>query len=241
MNLLNPVLTVLFPVFCGVCSAVVDDMHDGAACSFCWQKTRLFEPADIICSKCGRFHSKSTIKTNTMCRRCDDDFYDTARSCGFYEFAIAETVIRLKKESFIAKRPANLLWEAFSLGPFSDIDLLIPVPLSKRRLFERSFNQAEVLARSLSKQSGIRVDSRSLFRNKHNKQSRAAMDRKGRAMSVRNAFDVRRPNLIRNKNILLMDDVFTSGATASMAAKALKKKGAARVDVLTLARAGINM
>jgi len=64
------------------------------------------------------------------------------------------------------------------------------------------------------------------------------MDRKARQTSVTNAFSVRRPKLIKGNNILLVDDVFTSGATVSMAAKALKKNGAATVDVITIARAG---
>ena len=66
---------------------------------------------------------------------------------------------------------------------------------------------------------------------------RAGMDRKARGMTVKNAFDVSRPKLIGGKNILLVDDVLTSGETVSSCAKILKKKGAARVDVITLARA----
>jgi ComF family protein len=241
MNLLNPVLSLLFPVFCGVCSAVIEDMQDGAACSLCWKKTRLIRLTDTICHKCGRFHSESAFPGETFCRKCDDDHYDLARSCGFYELALAETVLSLKHNAVIAGRAAGILWDTYSTGPFSDIDILIPIPLSKRRFFERTFNQAAVIAESLSKQSSIAIDKESLRRKKHNKESRANMDRKGRTASVKNAFEVRRPRLIENKKILLIDDVFTSGATVSMAAKALKSKGAARVDVLTLARAGMKM
>jgi competence protein ComFC len=65
---------------------------------------------------------------------------------------------------------------------------------------------------------------------------RAGMDRKARFASVENAFEVKRPKLIENQNILLIDDVFTSGATATNRAKALKKKGASKVYILTIAR-----
>ena len=67
---------------------------------------------------------------------------------------------------------------------------------------------------------------------------RAAMDKKAREATVKNAFEVVRPNMIRGRDILLVDDLMTSGSTASQCAKALKKSGACKVTVMTLARAG---
>jgi ComF family protein len=120
------------------------------------------------------------------------------------------------------------------LGGF---DLIIPVPLSKKRAVERGFNQAETIASQVSGLVGIPIDAASLIRKKHTPMHRAAMDKKAREMTVKNAFEVSRPKLIEGKSILLVDDILTSGATASYCAKALKKKGAAGVKVFTLARA----
>jgi ComF family protein len=127
--------------------------------------------------------------------------------------------------------------ELLSESIFAGTDIIIPVPLSKKRLFERGFNQAETIATRVSRVVQIPVDSASLIRKKHTPMHRAAMDKKAREMTVTNAFEVVRPRLIDGRSILLVDDIFTSGATASHCAKALKKKGAANVKVFTLARA----
>ena len=237
MNLLNPVLSFLFPVFCANCPRLVENISDGPACRACWAETRLFNGTETTCHKCGAFHNWKESDAVTYCRRCDDDYFDLARACGPYEHALRTTVLELKNTPRLAKRPADLLFDCYAREPFRAIDLIVPVPLSKRRRLERGFNQSELLAHALSKRSGIPVDTASLLRAKHTMTSRAAMDRKGRAITVKNAFAVRRQSLIHARSILLIDDVFTSGATASMAAKALKKNGAGRVDVLTLARA----
>ncbi len=241
MNLLNPVLSLLFPSFCGICSVAVEDFCNGSACAECWNRTRLLTGNEEICFKCGRFHSDTSTNLKTFCRRCDEDEYDLARSCGYYENALAQTILSLKHQPFLPKRASRLLMECFVNAPFRDIDFLIPVPLSRKRYFERGFNQAEILAEHLSKDCGIPFDFNTLLRTSHTQVSRASMDQKGRRTTVKNAFSVRRKNLIRDRKILLIDDVFTSGATVAAAAGALKRSGAASVDVLTLARAGMKI
>jgi ComF family protein len=117
----------------------------------------------------------------------------------------------------------------------------MPVPLSPKRKGERGFNQAEVIGRFLSGKIGIRLDTFSLVRSKHTPMHRAGMDRKARDLTVKNAFEVFRPNLVKGQSVVLVDDIFTTGATASYCAKELKKKGAVSVRVVTLARAVRNL
>ncbi len=241
MNLLNPVLSLLYPSFCGICSDAASDFRNGSVCSDCWKKTRLYNGKEEICYKCGRYHSVHKGNVKTFCRRCDDDEYDIARACGFYEHALAQTVLSLKHRPFLPIRASELLMECYVNAPFKDIDLIVPIPLSRHRYFERGFNQAEVLAKHLSESCGLPVDSKSLIRESHTAASRASMDRKGRRMTVKNAFSVRRCKFIKGRRVLLIDDVFTSGATVCAAAGELKKNGAAGVDVLTLARAGMKI
>ena len=120
---------------------------------------------------------------------------------------------------------------------FLTADLIIPIPLSKRRKLERGFNQAEIIAAEIARTTGIPVDALSLARKLHTRIHRVGMDQKARELTVKNAFEVLRPKLIQGRNILLVDDVFTSGATSSYCAKVLKKNGAGKVNVFTLARA----
>ncbi|HLM02828.1 MAG TPA: hypothetical protein VK400_17385, partial [Pyrinomonadaceae bacterium] len=162
---------------------------------------------------------------------------DAARAAGLYEHALLATILNLKKTPFVPLKLENLFFEAFLKSPFLDAARIVPVPLSKRRQSERGFNQASLLARVLARRTKLPLDENSLIRKLHTPHHRAGMDRKARAESVRNAFEVTRPKLVENEKILLIDDVFTSGATAANCAEALKNKGARAVYVLTVARA----
>ncbi|HEX9961147.1 MAG TPA: ComF family protein [Pyrinomonadaceae bacterium] len=230
-------LTLIYPQICRLCEKSVESRADGVACRECWQKTRIFTGKEIVCEKCGAFLQASGEKFKTFCRRCETDAFDSARAAGLYEHALLATVLNLKKTPFVPLNLQNLFFEAFLKSPFPDAARIIPVPLSRRRQSERGFNQASLLAKILARRSGLPLDEQSLIRKIHTPLHRAGMDRKARAESVRNAFEVTRPNFIENENILLIDDVFTSGATAANCAEALKNKGARAVYVLTVARA----
>jgi ComF family protein len=234
----DSLLTLVYPQICHSCGEKsVENSADGAACRACWGKTRVFSGAETLCAKCGKFLQGKPSNFQTFCHQCDEHFYDAARAVGIYENALSACVLQIKSEPFISRKLCKLFISAFAESPFQDPRRIIPVPLSKQRFLERGFNQAEILADALAKETKIPVDKQSLARKIHSPIHRAAMDRKAREMSVKNAFEVKRPRLVENENILLIDDVFTSGATVSSCAKALKEKGADKVYVLTLARA----
>lgn len=172
-----------------------------------------------------------------FCHRCDQDFYDAAQAVGIYEKALLISILNLKREPFIPKTLESLFQKSFLSSEFQDASRIIPVPLSKKRFDERGFNQAFLLAQSLAQITDIKLDAASLLRKTHIPKHRAGMDRKSRAETVQNVFEVTSSRLIRNERILLIDDVFTSGATVSSCAKVLKESGAEKVYVLTIARA----
>ncbi len=230
-------LTLLYPEACKICEKSVETRADGFICAECWRKTYIFKGEEIICQKCGAFLKKGVSAVETFCRRCETDEYDSARAVGLYENALAAAILTLKNEPFIAERLRRLIISAFANSPFQDTTRIIPVPLSKQRLAERGFNQASIIAQAVGKKFDLPVDEFTLARTIHTEKHRAGMDRKARGESVKNAFQVKRPRLVENANILLVDDVFTSGATAANCAKILKKNGAGKVYVLTIARA----
>ncbi len=233
----DALLSVVYPQACQICQKSVENSTDGVVCRDCWKKTCVFSGKEILCAKCGAYLRESETLFETFCHRCGEHFYDSARAVGLYENALAASILNLKREPFASKRSQNLFIAAFENSPFQDTDIIIPVPLSKKRLLERGFNQAAVLAQILAKHTKLKLDEQSLVRTVHTPMHRAAMDRKARELTVKNAFEVKRPRLIEGETILLIDDVFTSGATVSNCAEILKKKGAERVYVLTLARA----
>lgn len=209
---------------------------NGIACQRCWTKTNLFSGTETLCAKCGAFLQSKPSNFKTYCHRCDGHFYECARAVGIYEYALAASVLHLKREPFVARRLRTLFTSRFQNSDFQSATLILPVPLSKKRFLERGFNQAAIAAKILAKQTKIKLDEQSLARRIDTPMHRVGMDGKARAMSVENAFEVTRPEFIRGKKILLIDDVFTSGATVSNCAKTLKENGASEVFVYTLAK-----
>ena len=191
----------------------------------------------MLCEKCGAFFSDERAPVAVLCHKCDDHSYDRAFAIGVYERALSASVLFLKTTPKVPKHLDRLIRNR-SEG--IDADLIVPAPLSKMRLLERGFNQAALIADIAGRAAGIPVDSFSLRRKKHTPIHRIGMDRKARELTVRNTFEVTRPKMIEGKDLLLVDDVFTSGATASACAKVLKKHGARTVNVFTLARAVMN-
>lgn len=231
----DSLLALAYPQVCQICQNSVENSADGVVCRNCWKEARIFSGKEILCGKCGTFLRESNIPVETFCHLCDDQFYDQAKAVGLYEKALAASILNLKREPFVAKNLQKLFLCAFESADFQDVDLIIPVPLSKKRRLERGFNQAEILAGILSKKTAIQSDEKSLVRDIHTPMHRAAMDKKAREATVKNAFAVKRPHFVENKNILLVDDVFTSGATVSSCAEVLKKNGANKIYVLTIA------
>lgn len=112
---------------------------------------------------------------------------------------------------------------------------VVPVPLHFSRLFTRGFNQAAVIARSVARAHGLAYAPRALVRVKRTP-AQAALSRSERAKNLEGAFQARNPPALRGKAVLLVDDVFTTGATAAACARTLRDAGAADVRVFTLAR-----
>lgn len=233
----DTVLNLVYPQYCRICERSVESRTDGYVCRKCWRKTKIFTGQEILCRKCGAYLRDGFSEHETFCHRCDTDFYDKARAVGRYEKALLVSVLNLKREPFIPKTLENLFLKAFFDSAFQDATRIIPVPLSKKRFAERGFNQAFLLAEILSKATKIKLDDKSLVRKANLSKHRAGMDRKSRAESVKDFFKISAPRLIENERILLIDDVFTSGATVSECAKILKESGANKVYVLTIARA----
>jgi ComF family protein len=232
----DSLLTIFSPQSCVICEKSVEKFAEGKCCEDCWEATKIFNGNETLCHKCGAFlHDKST-DSKVYCRKCVDHSYDFARAAGIYEKAILTSVLKLKRKPYAPQKITEIMLEAFHRSPFLDTTKIIPIPLSKQRFAERKFNQAEVLAKAFAENVGIEMDTLSVARITQVAKRRAGMDRKARFASVENAFDVKRPKLIENQNILLIDDVYASGATVTNCAKILKKKGADKVYVLTVAR-----
>ena len=118
--------------------------------------------------------------------------------------------------------------------PLEAFDLVVPVPLSSTRLRERGYNQSQLLAQELVKSLGLPLEFNNVIRTR-NTQFQARLSEKERWTNIEGAFKIKHPKKFDGKNVLIVDDLLTTGATASEIARILKESGAQKVGVLTLA------
>ncbi|MFW6011177.1 MAG: ComF family protein [Desulfosalsimonas sp.] len=215
-------------------------------CSGCLDDFTAIEPP--YCTKCGE-PFKSRTSRDHLCGDCitGKKHFSCARAFAIYDGAVLKLIhaYKYKGRTGLAKPLAALVYAAF-LRHFDSngIDLALAVPLHKKRLRSRGFNQAHLMIRHMieaAKKGGlpwhtkITFDTDSLVRCR-NTATQTGLERGRRIKNIKNAFEVRSPEKIAGKNILLVDDVFTTGSTCEECARVLGEAGAASVCVLTLAR-----
>jgi competence protein ComFC len=172
-----------------------------------------------------------------VCRKNPYQF-DQARSLGFYDTVLRTTIhhFKYRRQMGVLPEMDRLLEKYFEENPgFCQGFTVSPVPLHFNKMKERGFDQAFLIARQVAKALKLPLEGGLLRRIKATA-SQATMTRTERARNIKGAFEVNRPELIAGKNILLVDDVFTTGATVNEAAMMLKKNGAGKVYVFTLGR-----
>ena len=240
-SICDAALALLYPLRCAACGAAsVERRADAPACAACWEATRLFSGREPACWKCGepaRAAVAAEFREGVRCRRCDEWEFTAARAVGVYEGALRASVLRLKREPRVAPCLAGLLVETLNRPPLDAAARVVPVPLHPERERERGFNQAAQLARAVAAGARLPLDEWSVRRVRHAGRHRAGMDARARRETVADAFEVVRPRLVSGERVLLVDDVFTTGATVSACARALREAGASEVFVLTVARA----
>lgn len=193
-------------------------------CPICGEPFISPHPREHLCGRCAR-------------RRPP---FGRARAYGLYQGALAEAIRRLKyaPDFSLTRTLAQMLDTVLAAEmKLKEIELVIPVPLHRGRLKERGFNQALVLAKELCRHRRLRLDYHNLQRVRHTL-PQYGLTRRQREQNVHGAFALRAPEKIAGRRVLLVDDIFTTGATARECARTLKRAKAASVEVLTLARAG---
>ena len=219
---------------CIVCDDELSEDNNYCLCESCFKNLPF--NSNNICLVCGTpIHDMGKI-CNTCANNARD--FNLARSCLVYKDNIVNLIHNLKYNNgkYLAPYLSNILYDYFIKCPeFKDVDIIIPVPLSEKRVKFRGYNQSELLLVTF-KEKGFDVDTKSLIRFRHT-ETQTDKSRLERMQNLNDAFKVVNKAKIRNKNILVVDDVFTTGSTINECAKALKLAGAKRVYGLTLASA----
>jgi len=228
---------ILFPLRCLACGTGLQGRRKISYCEECAQDVRLIH--EPFCSVCGRPFDKAAGESH-LCGICLGSgwYFARARAVVRYQGPIAEAVRAFKYNGRMhgITTFAALTQEYFLHQPRPQPDLILPVPLHPRRLRMRGFNQALLLGRRLFPQDRDKIDPHILERQ-NSTLPQTGLSGSERRRNVRNAFRLRQPAKIRNKRILLVDDVFTTGATVNECARILVKNKAADIEVFTFARA----
>ena len=226
-------LSFFFPSPCVVCNKPT---HRGAyVCDACRDKL-IYIGRNSVCRTC----LSPIPSSETLCGAClvNPPEYDRLISCVYFTGAVRKSLHRYK----FRDRPdlsapfGKMLCEQLSSWGCTDFDVVIPVPLSKNRLKERGYNQSALHAKEIAKHFSCEHNETALYRRKETARQ-SSLAYKYREFNVRGAFALKTTAPIKGKHILLVDDIFTTGATARAAVSPLQKH-AASVTVCTVARAG---
>ena len=228
----------LIPVDCAACGTPLTDDPVPLFCARCWTKIAPFDHAR--CARCDRpFASPvaTTFSPGHRCQPCARRPPSYTRAWTLYPYLppLQDAICLLKYRGRLSLTAplARLMIDA--LPPTLTADMIMPVPLHPRRLREREFNQSLLLADYLGDRLGLPVAYTNLTRALPTA-AQTSLSRKDRLRNLRGAFAVRRPEAIAGKRILLIDDVFTTGATVNECARTLRRAGSGHVFAVTLAR-----
>jgi len=235
-SMLGHLADFLLPPVCISCGARIGT--HGLLCGNCFAKIDFITPP--LCARLGiPLPFEAGDPPLSVAAIASPPVYDRARAAARYSDTMQELIQSFKYHDRHEGLPLFVRWlKTAGAELLPDADLIVPVPLYPTRLWRRRFNQSAMLARALGRVSGVPVDCFILKRVRRTA-SQVGLTASQRRRNVAGAFRVEkgRATELKAKNLLVVDDVITTGATAEACARVLKRAGAARVDVLALARA----
>lgn len=206
----------------------------GQCCEKCFQNVNIIETS--FCPKCGKIREGAS----SICYDCrtKSHYFVSGRGMFVYNEFLKKSLFGLKffKHTWIGAEYGKLLGDYYIQQGLPDVDLIIPIPLHMIRYLERGYNQAEIIACELARSINKPIYANCLKRNKNTKPQKDLSD-KQRPLNMLKAFRVKAKysDKIKNKKILLIDDIYTTGATIDGCAKVLLENGAHEVYFLTVA------
>lgn len=234
--MVNIIMDILFPQnACTVCRQPGRYTTRNPWCNSCQQSMFELQHSLPICDKCGKYMEKG----QGLCAECRQKppEFDFARSVGPYDepYRIAIKVLKFMGKKNLSVKMGSMMADVVKQEKrFWPLDVIVPVPSSKGHLEQRGFNQTEVLGRQISKEIGIKMAPQALCRIKETPSQRE-LTRQEREKNLLCAFKIKDKDIIYRRNILLVDDVYTTGSTSRECTRMLLKGGAARVAVITWA------
>ena len=229
---------LLYPHNCLLCHRYLNSLQKNLAlCSSCLSTIEFNHPP--FCRKCSRHLTDGSQSHCDDCLR-KDFLFDCAWAPCFYNETMRKLIHLFKYGNKTSLRHCftEMILSFLENHPAQghSFDLLVPIPLHPVRLRERGYNQSAILAQGIAQRLNLPICNQNLIRTRHT-QNQARVNPKNRFTNIHDAFRIKHSAQVKEKSVLLVDDLLTSGTTASEAARVLKESGARRVGVLTLALA----
>lgn len=222
------IINWLFPYKCIICSCEI--LENSIFCSKCFSDLTFIDYP--FCDKCGKMFNSSY--NENICETCEkyNREFDLARSLFQYDQYSMNIIMKIKKQAdnYIAKNCVRRLYRKYN-KLFINADFIVPVPSHWTRILKRGYNPANIIAYELSKASGVKY--KNLLKRTKKTTYQKEKNFKERAENVKNAFECKEK--LRNKSIILVDDVFTTGATLNSCSHALHLSGCKKIYCFTIA------
>ncbi len=234
-RIVNKIISLIYPPKCIFCNSIMPIGTDIEICNYCYGKIKFIKGK--TCIICGQELDKRTLNNKCFdCRRSNYYFEHNISPCR-YNSNIRQAIINLK--FFGKKRYAKTLGQLMikKLKENTEmpiINIVTYVPLNNKKKIERGFNQAQLLAKELAGYTNCKTAKNLLIKTKATL-PQEKLNKHQRLKNIKGVFKVKDKNIIKDKVILLVDDVYTTGATVNECAKVLKTAGACKVYVITVA------
>lgn len=212
--MLEYIKKLVFPTVCGICGKIENE----ALCPICRKKLDLLDKTNIEIMQDKSFSKHAYIFK--------------------YEGIIRENLINYKfnEQSYLNETFENIIIKNEKICRFiKSYDIIIPVPIHKKRYKERGYNQTELIATRIAKNLGIQAITDVLIKVKNNK-PQSELTKAEREQNIKNVYIIQNKQKIKNKAILIIDDIYTTGNTVNECSKIIKQAGAREIAVLTLAK-----
>ncbi|MBK5253620.1 MAG: ComF family protein [Peptostreptococcaceae bacterium] len=231
---------LIFPhsIYCICCGNIIDESRPYALCNDCMEHFRWAN--ERTCSKCGKLLSENNTKE--LCYNCQENkhYFDRGFTCAQYGVYEKKVIFNLKykKKTYLSKIIAEIMYDRMLIEEIK-YDIVIPVPIHSKRLKKRGFNQAELIARYFTRLEKTTLNSKYLIRTKQTDVSKK-LNSEERKLNLINAFNINKYDKsdIKGKNVLVIDDIYTTGATADAISKILKNAGVNKIYFLSFVAGG---
>lgn len=223
--MLEFVLNFLFPPVCGICGK----KNKNWLCEECESRLKKFEKNKYV-------KNRNILKQNYM--YADEIYFDELFYIFEYKKIIRKLLLRYKfgEKPYLSNTFANIILNNKKIGTIlKNYDIIIPVPMVGKKKSERGYNQTELILNLVSNKRNILVENKVLYKIKNTK-TQSTLSLEDRYKNIKGAFLVKNLDKIKDKKVIIFDDIYTTGATVNEISKELKKAGVQKILVLVIAR-----